>query len=143
MWPIDENARRGRISVCMSPPNPPTRAFRAASTGIRLKLFVFSVRIHKGAIFCHVDRKRAADQFSLDMTAGYQLWNGDIPNFINIAIKIVNSGRVVRSGPIRKIIDAYAWMKKYFIVARTASGLLGSSIIGIKAMVLISNLAHV
>ena len=34
-------------------------------------------------------------------------------------------------------------MKKYFIAARIASGLFGSSIIGIKAMVLTSRAAHV
>lgn len=46
-------------------------------------------------------------------------------------------------GPIKKIREAYAWIKKYFIAARTLSGFLGSSIIGIKAIVLISRAAQV
>ena len=46
-------------------------------------------------------------------------------------------------GPIKKIREAYAWIKKYFIAARILSGFLGSSIIGIKAIVLISRAAQV
>ena len=34
--PMDENARRGRISVCINPPMPPIMAFRAARGAITL-----------------------------------------------------------------------------------------------------------
>ena len=143
MCPIEENAKSGRISVWISPPTPPTMAFRAARAGRIYEFLVFSTKIHNGAIFCHVDRNRAAGQLRLAITAGYQLWNGEAPIFINMARKIVISGSFRRSGPTKKINEAYAWMKKYFIAARIASGLFGSSIIGIKAMVLTSRAAHV
>lgn len=106
MWPMEEKARRGRISVCIRPPMPPTRAFKAASIGRREKLLMFSLKIHKGAIFCHVESQRAVAQLILAITEGYQLWKGDIPNFIIMAIKIVISGREFRRGPIRKIREA-------------------------------------
>ena len=35
MWPIDENANKGRISVCIKPPKPPTRALSAAKGAIK------------------------------------------------------------------------------------------------------------
>jgi len=73
MWPIDEKARRGRISVCISPPRPPTTAFNAARIGINKGLYIFSLKIQRGAIFCQVERINAEIQFKLDITEGYQL----------------------------------------------------------------------
>jgi len=73
MWPIEEKARRGRISVCIRPPMPPIMAFRAARRGRRAKLKMFSLKIQRGAIFCHVERTRAVSQLILVMTEGYQL----------------------------------------------------------------------
>lgn len=93
MWPIEENARSGRISVCIKPPIPPTIAFKAARIGRIERDLMFSLKIHSGAIFCQVDKNRAATQFKFAITEGYQLWNGDIPSLIIIAIKIVSSGR--------------------------------------------------
>ena len=73
IWPIDENASNGRISVCINPPRPPTTAFKAAMAGIRSKLYIFSLKIHSGAIFCQVDKTKAENQFKFDITDGYQL----------------------------------------------------------------------
>ena len=91
MWPIDENAKRGRISVCINPPSPPTIAFRAANTGINEEVKRFSLKIHRGAIFCQVDKRNADAQLRFVITEGYQLWKGEAPSFIIIAIKIVSS----------------------------------------------------
>lgn len=38
MWPIEEKASSGRISVCIIPPIPPIIALRAASVGNMKKL---------------------------------------------------------------------------------------------------------
>lgn len=67
---------------------------------------MFSLKIQRGAIFCQVDKKKADNQFRLDITDGYQLWNGDIPNFIIMARKIVISGKELRRGPTKKISEA-------------------------------------
>lgn len=117
-------------------------AFSAAKIGSKEELNVFSLKIHNGAIFCQVDKIKLPDQSKLFITEGYQLWKGDIPSFITMLTKIVNSGIDDRTGPTKKIKEAYACTKKYFIAARTLSGLAGFNIIGIKAMVFTSNLAQ-
>lgn len=106
MWPIEEKANNGRSSVCINPPSPPMIAFKDAIGRIIYELYLFSLKIHKGAIFCQVDKKKADNQFRLDITEGYQLWKGDIPSFIIIAKKIVISGKELRSGPTKKINEA-------------------------------------
>ena len=40
----------------------------------------------KGANFCHVERISALLHGRLLITEGNQLWNGDAPSFINIAV---------------------------------------------------------
>jgi hypothetical protein len=52
---------------------------------------MFSLKIHKGAIFCQVDKIKADIQLRFAITDGYQLWKGEAPSFINIANKIVSS----------------------------------------------------
>ena len=106
MWPIEENASRGRICVCIRPPKPPTKAFKEARVGNTWEWVIFSLRIHRGAIFCQVDKIRRVNQLRSVITAGSQLWKGDIPIFINRANRRAITWNGLRRGPSRKMMDA-------------------------------------
>lgn len=108
MWPIEENANRGRISDCAKPPSPPIRAFSLASVVSNSTCSVFSDIITNGAIFCQVDKINAPAHDKLDITEGYQLWNGAAPSLINIAAVINMKNGVCTIGPIKKIKEANA-----------------------------------
>lgn len=109
MWPIDEKARSGRISLWARPPSPPTIAFILAISIIKLLLLIFSIRRERGAIFCQVDRINAPDQEVLDITEGNQLWKGEAPSFIIIAVKnVMKKETDEKIGPIIKIKEANA-----------------------------------
>lgn len=108
MCPMEEKASRGRISVCINPPAPPTMAFTALRVTNRRGVGLFSLRIHSGAIFCQVDKSKLDFQLRFFITDGYQLWKGDTPSFISIAIQIVSCGNDLRIGPARNRREAYA-----------------------------------
>lgn len=94
-----------------------------------------------GPIFCHVDRIRQLDQDSPSIVAGYQKWNGAIPNFV-IIDKVINIwGSILILSIIRariKIVDAAACIIKYLVRLSDEIGLDLSFIRGIKDKRLIS-----
>ena len=140
---MEEKARRGRISVWANPPRPPISAFILAIISIKCVLFAFSISKERGAIFCHVDRMKAADHEVLDITEGNQLWKGEAPSFIIIAAKNeMKKETAEKIGPIIKIKEANAWIKKYFIALRIDSGFEDKIIMGINTIVLISRAIH-
>lgn len=90
MCPIDEYARSGRIWVWFNPPSPPTRAFKDPRNKIKEEFTgsLDEIRTNKGIIFCQVVRRRQIGQLIAFIAEGNQKWNGAIPSFTIIPIKI-------------------------------------------------------
>lgn len=94
--------------------------------------------MQRGAIFCHVRRRRADFRFTPWVTSGTQKWKGAIPSFMVSAIVISRGGiwllelRMVqwpeymrfRIIAIIRIIEAVACVRKYFVAASVDRGLL-------------------
>jgi len=88
---------------------------------IFLSIFKYEIII-KGVIFCQVIIIKHENQFNPSNIEGNHKWNGINLNFINNGI-IINklllfiNNRFLLIKKINKIIEAKAWIKKYFIVA--------------------------
>lgn len=82
-----------------------------------------------GAIFCQVKTNRQLNQANPSITSGNQKWNGAVPILINNAEFIVLRNidsiegamesvlNIVEIIENKKIIEAIAWARKYFIDA--------------------------
>lgn len=88
---------------------------------IFLSIFKYEIII-KGVIFCQVIIIKHENQFNPSNIEGNHKWNGINLNFINNG-RIINklllfiNNRFLLIKKINKIIEAKAWIKKYFIVA--------------------------
>lgn len=123
--------------------------------GIEIKICIFddimNIIIVKGAIFCQVDRIIHGIHDNEVITDGNHKWHGTIPNFINRDISnkiyIICDGNILVFHSdvdiISSVIDAIAWIRKYFRIASDSWNLLEEFIIGKKDSILISNAVHV
>lgn len=117
------------------------------------KLFEY-IKIIIGAIFCHVSIIKVFNQVKPSIISGNQKWNGAAPifnksaefnikfieNFISILyIKLIESLIIENNN----IVDAKAWIMKYFNLASAANILLDLFIKGIIESKLISNPIHI
>lgn len=104
-----------------------------------------------GAIFCHVINNKLLIHVSPSITIGNQKWNGAIPTFIIkqelkiIFIVVLNFKKFFKDNIEKKIIknnkilEAKAWVKKYFNIDSDEYKLLTFIIRGINDNKLISN----
>lgn len=81
---IDEYARIFRSWVWFKPPHPPIMIERSPMSvrrGVLRELWIWC-RMERGAIFCHVSRRRDDFRFTPWATSGSQKWKGATPNFM-------------------------------------------------------------
>lgn len=109
------------------------------------------IKITIGAIFCQVINIKALIQFNPSITSGNQKWKGAAPIFVNkeelkISVKIswlyINFIDIIIIEN-NKIVDAKAWVIKYFIAASDSNEFFVLLINGIKDKRLISNPIHI
>jgi hypothetical protein len=120
---------------------------------LKKKKFKTNDKITIGAIFCHVINNKALFQFNPSKTFGNQKWNGAIPLFtINenanniVIIKFLflvhskkHEKKIIKNN---KILDAIAWIRKYFKHASEENKLSNFIERGIKDNKLISKPIH-
>lgn len=126
MWLIDENVMIFRSLTWLNPIIVLTIRQEIIIIVMKSKLILLFIRSIIGAIFCHVRRIRQFIQFNPSITSGNQKWNGAAPSLINnaefiIIIKLEFIRGVINSfvnnnmiTDINRIIDATAWVIKYF-----------------------------
>lgn len=107
-----------------------------------------------GAIFCHVKIIKQFIQFNPSITSGNQKWNGAAPILVKraelniIIMQLFNNQRGLKFIDIKtianiKIVDAKAWVMKYFIDASEENILFLLFIRGIIDNRLISKPIHI
>lgn len=148
-WLIEENANNFRNEVWFKPPIEPINV-EIIIVALNRKKFKQNDKIIRGAIFCHVIKIKLLIHDKPSITLGSQKWNGATPLFIikiearhifkiifffvnkfnseNIKIMIIN----------KSVLEAIAWVKKYFNEASEENKLLDFIERGIKDNKLIS-----
>ena len=126
-----------------------------AMVSIRLKLIDFEIwrSTDSGGSFCHVSSSRPVRNEMPRVTSGTQKWKGDSPSFMARAVVIIVAAVglnifVIVHWPdysrlmmiaIISIIEAVAWVRKYFEATSIACGLKFFINTGIIASKFISN----
>lgn len=107
-----------------------------------------------GVIFCHVNKIKQFNQFNPLITSGNQKWNGAIPIFVSkaelkiIIIELSIDLKILKFLAIKinennRIVEANAWIRKYFNELSLDVRLFFSWIKGMKANKLISKPSHI
>lgn len=150
-WLIEEKAINFRRDVWFKPPKAPIKIEKKIIKEKKYK-WIQKVNKIKGAIFCQVIKIKLFIQFKPSITLGNQKWKGAIPLFIikeEAKIKLIKLNFKSESfHSIKKykeiiennrVLEAKAWVKKYFKEASEVNKLLDFIERGIKDKRLISS----
>lgn len=155
-WLIEEKAISLRKEIWFNPPIAPIKVDKIIVKLNKKKFKQKDSRI-MGAIFCQVIKIKLFIQFNPSITFGNQKWKGATPLFsINEEEKIIfriffllskkkfhsiiNENKIIENN---RILDAKAWVKKYFNEASEENKLLFFIDRGIKDNKLISKPIHI
>lgn len=130
IWLIDEYVMIFRNLVWFTPISPLIVIDEMIIIAMNISGLVVFIRIVIGAIFCHVSIIRELVHESPSIISGNQKWKGAAPIFVSREESIIidwiveillvfiefRSDNTV-SIEIRRIVDAIAWVMKYFIAA--------------------------
>lgn len=154
IWLIDEYAKIFRKLDWLIPIIPLTNILKIIIVKKKYWKFILYIIKTMGVIFCHVNRIKQFNQFKPSITSGNQKWNGAIPIFVSkaelkiiiIELSIFFRSRCELASIIienKRIKEAKAWVRKYFIELSVERIFLLCWINGMNANKLISKPNHI
>lgn len=154
IWLMEEKVKIFRKLVWFIPIKPLTIIDEIITIEIKIILGVSYIKITIGAIFCHVNIIKQLNHCNPSIISGNQKWNGAAPIFVNKAVSkiilakflikiisfIINIIVIIAN---KKIVEARAWVTKYFIADSFDITFFFEAISGIIDRRLISRPIHI